>query len=523
VDVTERKRAELALRESEERYRTLAEGAPDMIYLCDRDGTVLYANSLTARQFGLTSESIIGRTQDELFPADVAARHRAAIGHALETRQPTETDMAERLPQSGVWVDTRLVPLRDADGCCRRVLGISRDVTRHREMEDELRASEQAFHSVVDNALSGIALVDARGRILYANPCAEGLAGYPAGSAIGRNVADLVPPSDREAVLTRLKERLRGEGGQSRYEARLLRADGTIVPVDLSASLVMWHGEPCDLLLFDDIRPRKEAEQRLLAYHRELRSLAGAMALAAERERRHIAMALHDAVAQNLVLCKMKLAGLEKDCASCERPIRDTRAILDAVLRQTRSLTFELSPPVLYELGLAAALEWLAEHVHEQHGLATRFVEEQPSRRLPLDEPLRITLFQCARELLMNVVHHAGARLAEIRFTRGTDRVRLVVQDDGKGFDVRNLDHPPRGPQGFGLFRLREEISLLGGSLDMRSKPGSGTTVTIEVPLAELPAALPPSEAPSPNGVPVPGRRRHEHPRSARRRPHPGA
>jgi len=158
--------------------------------------------------------------------------------------------------------------------------------------------------------------------------------------------------------------------------------------------------------------------------------------------------------------------------------------LIAQALQATRSLTFELSPPVLYELGFEPAVEWLTERMQEEHDLNLTFRDDGKPK--PLDHELSVVLFKAVRELLHNVVKHSRARQAEVHISRRGDSIRVRIKDDGVGFEPEQ-GHRRRPDAGFGLFNIRERIQHFGGHVVVRSKPGRGTRVTLVAPLREAP------------------------------------
>jgi signal transduction histidine kinase len=159
----------------------------------------------------------------------------------------------------------------------------------------------------------------------------------------------------------------------------------------------------------------------------------------------------------------------------------EVRQLIDESLQQTRSLVFQLSPPVLYELGLEQAIEWLAEQMQQRHGLHTEFHRDRDPK--PLDEEVSIVLFQAVRELLLNVAKHAQATCAAVTIARENGSVRVTVDDDGIGFHPDDALSLAGGPRGFGLFNIRERLELLGGRLEIASSPERGTSAVVTAPL----------------------------------------
>lgn len=225
-----------------------------------------------------------------------------------------------------------------------------------------------------------------------------------------------------------------------------------------------------------------DLERRVKERTRRLRQLSAELVLVEERERRRIAQELHDGPAQRLVLAKMNL-GRMRNLMSTDGHARidDVSASMDATLKELRTLMVQLSPPALYELGLGPAVEWLAESILGRHDIAYRVDTECAYNEL--DEQTRVFLFQAVRELLINIVKHAGAGRASVAINSGHGEIVIDIRDDGVGIDSQpaHTDNPERG--GFGLFALRDRIEMLGGSLAFA--PGAGTHATLRVPIDE--------------------------------------
>jgi signal transduction histidine kinase len=252
-----------------------------------------------------------------------------------------------------------------------------------------------------------------------------------------------------------------------------------LVPSDHQESL-----ERVYLVMIDETE-RNRTQQQVQRYQERLRALASRMSLAEERERHEIASELHDGVGQNLAFIQMRLAGVRAS-HSWYGEQADLDQIVDLVedtIRQIRSLTFELSPPALYELGFEAAAEWLASHLRREHGLPV--VVEDDGQHKPLNQDVRPILFRALREILINVVKHAQATRATVRMEREGGMVRLTVTDDGVGFNEDASQRSAGAATGYGLFSVRERIEHLGGKVEIRSTPGAGTTVTLAVPICQ--------------------------------------
>jgi two-component system NarL family sensor kinase len=230
---------------------------------------------------------------------------------------------------------------------------------------------------------------------------------------------------------------------------------------------------------------RRSVEQRLVLSQKELRSLTTELALSEERERRKIAQAIHDKIGQVMAIVNIKIQALLAATPDAElaRILSDIQELISEVIKDSRSLTFDLSPPILYELGFKAALEWFVERVEEQFGFIVHL--NCQLRELPLSLEWRVMLFLAARELLINVAKHARAKSAQISVEKKNQAVIVTVRDDGVGMDMTRFKRGAASREGFGLFSIQERMKHMGGRFDISSKPKHGTCVTLLVPLTE--------------------------------------
>lgn len=228
-----------------------------------------------------------------------------------------------------------------------------------------------------------------------------------------------------------------------------------------------------------------QREEESLRYQSQLRSLSSELSLTEERERRRIAQELHDRIGHALAHASLKLRQV-KHATAAEDPgpaLDAVYRLIDQTIQDTQTLTFELSPPILYDLGLEAALDWLAEQTYSQHGIVVDFTDDM--RPKPIDESLRILLFQAVRELMFNIVKHARATRAGIAISLEDDQVRIVIKDNGVGFEASEKDRRIK-KGGFGLFSIRERLMHQGGRLEIASSSATGSRVTLISPMAPV-------------------------------------
>lgn len=220
-------------------------------------------------------------------------------------------------------------------------------------------------------------------------------------------------------------------------------------------------------------------ERRVVERTSEIRALAGELLRAEQRERARLATVLHDGLQQLLVAAKVQL-GIVRRRASPES-LTTAEQLIDQSIEASRTLTVELSPPILRQRGLAAGLEWLGRWMEDKHGLTVRVNVEGGG--LDADQDVRTFLFEAAREALLNVVKHAGTDAAVVSLDRTGDRLRTRVEDRGKGFDPAQRAAEERHLGGTGLLGIRQRAELLGGRLEVTSTPGQGTCVALEIPI----------------------------------------
>lgn len=237
-----------------------------------------------------------------------------------------------------------------------------------------------------------------------------------------------------------------------------------------------------------DITERKKASQKLLKQKEQLQFLASELTLAEERERRSIAIALHDDVLQSMILLNLnlKLGELHshRSTENLTGFLYEATQLTTKLIEKVRSLTFDLSSPVLYELGLEAAIRRLLKtEIKEKHGIATQF--EDDGLHKPLSDDLRTHMYRSVRELLINIIKHANAKQVEVSIEKDKNTLRIIVADDGVGFHVSNDSICYDENSGFGLFSIRERLDQFGGTMDINSKPGHGTRIILSAPLKE--------------------------------------
>lgn len=492
--------AAMRAEESRQRFEDLVEQSPAVFELYDTNGVMVQVNSAFEKLWQLPRGNVIGKFN--VFESQQAAElgllpyfERTFAGE--RTRPPdVEFDASrEEVAEGGArkrWVSNVLYPIRDQAGAVKQAVMIHEDITDRVAAERARSKSEDRLRLALEGTNTGLYEWYPETGEVYLSPTWFSMLGYApdAFPHAYESWAELLHPEDRSQAERTLGDLLRQGTKIFDMEFRLRAEDGTYRWMYSQGAAVEWNaaGQGVRVVgIQSDITEQKQAEERLRAYQERLRALAGELTATEERERRRIATALHDGAAQSLAFARMQLAAVSKvltDPAAVAE-LDEVSTLLKQSLQQVREILLDLSSPALNELGLAAALsEWLAQQVGERHGLQTAFEDASGDPRLT--EDARALLYRNARELLTNAVKHAQARKITLSMDRRAGALRIRVQDDGDGFDPRELAKRPGGEGAFGLFSIRERMADLGGSLEIVSEPGAGTEATLITPLDRL-------------------------------------
>jgi PAS domain S-box-containing protein len=515
-DISARKKVEQALRKSEEQYRMVVDQARDVI-LVAQDGLIKFVNQRAEELSGRGVKAIVGTPIGDWIHVEdrqlVQDNHQKRLqGENL----PDEYNIRYLNRDRSVgWMTLRVRPITWEDRPA--TLSVLTDVTPRVRAEEALKTSEEYYRAMFQASRDAVFITNQGGRIIDYNQAACELTGYtPDELEQTPAYALYADPKERDDLVAKV-----GANGFAKdVEVKVRRKDGTVV-VCLNTAVVMpIGGELRAVSTIRDITERKQVEKELaehrtnlaelvtartaelealnydlqreisergrmehelLLHQRKLGQMGSDLVITEEKERRRIAAGLHDQIGQYLATANMKLKTLKRDLGPThQETLDDILELVDAMIREIRSLTLELSPPILYELGLVQAVEWLTEQIQERHGLKTEFRDD--GRPKPMSDDIRVFLFRAVRELLMNVVKHARASQARVQMWVDDGYIKIEVQDDGIGLDPEVLREGSTMGQGFGLFSIRERLTPLGGFLKIDSQPHQGTRATLMAP-----------------------------------------
>ncbi len=516
LDVEERTQAEKAMQESEQRFNKFMQHLPGLAWIKDLQGRYVYANETAAIVFHTPREGLYGKTDEEIFPEDVAAQFKENDRQALLSE--TGVQVIETLQHPDGVLHHSIVskfPILGAEGKPILIGGMAIDITERKQAEEALCKSEAEARRLLElnqtimlNMGEGLYTINSQGLVSYVNPEAERLLGWTSEELLGHSMHQMAhyqhPDGSPFPVEDCAGFQVLRHGKVLRnYEDTFIKKDGTFFPVSYSSSPIRdQDGQIAGIVIvFQDITERKKAEEKLHRWKAELelhvqertwelqssqnrlRLVTSQLGLTEERARRKLANDLHDYLVQLLVVGGMKLNQLKEEISLPAEAValtEELETVLEQALAYSRTTIAELSPPALHGAGLIMALKWLAERM-EKHGLQVEI--QTDDQHLELSEDRVILLFQMVRELLFNVLKHAEINHATVRVTTWqSHEVCIAVEDRGKGLDADAMQRS-KEPGHLGLFAVCERMEAMGGRVELTSAPGEGTRVVLRLPV----------------------------------------
>lgn len=477
-DITERKLAEEALRESEERYRDLVENSHELICTHDLDGRILSVNRSARRLFGYEWDEFVGgkNIRDVLAP---------------KVRDQFEDYMKQILNEGGtsgtMLVQTRTGEhrlleyynsLRTEGVAAPIVRGIARDITEERRAERAVRESEERYRELFENSKDAFYVHDINGLYTSVNRAAEKLSGFRREEIIGKHFSEFMTPEHARQVERQLQKKL-DTGGETTYEIEMINRKGRAVPVEISSRLIVEDGVPVGVQgCVRDISEKKKAQEAARNYSRRVIE-------AQEAERRRISRELHDQVGQILTAVKMNLHALQQTVTETETlmSIDDNLKVIDEAVDQVRDLSVDLRPLLLDDFGLVVALRWYLERQTRNTGVPAKFVSGSLDEDDRFSSELETACFRIVQEGVTNIVRHARASRISIRLERVLSDLILLITDDGAGFDARVLRAGSAGTLTLGLRGMEERAQAVGGTITIDSAPALGTEICARLPI----------------------------------------
>jgi len=356
-----------------------------------------------------------------------------------------------------------------------------------KQAEEAVRASENRWRTMFDNAAIGIALVDAMGQPVHSNPALQRMLGYTADELRRMSFVEFTHPDDIAKDWALAREVFEGQRDYYQIEKRFIRKDGRVLWGHLTASAIRDRNGGCQfgVGMIEDITERKQAEEQLRATSAQLRALMARLQSAREQEGMRIAREIHDELGSALTSLRWDLEAMDKTLSEVEDrslvpALRDKIGtmvdLIDTTIHVVRRISSELRPPILDDLGLAAAIEWQTQQFQARTGILCQY--DGAGEHFDLDQEQSTVIFRIFQEALTNVLRHAQATRVEVTLEEEEAELVLRIRDNGRGITEGEQD----GLRTLGLLGMRERAHLIGGRVDLTGIKGQGTTVTLRVP-----------------------------------------
>lgn len=495
-DVTERRRSEIALAESERFSRSILESDQDCVALLDENGSIRYLNPAGLKR--LQQSHVSGKgCWVELWREEDRNACLDATKAAFAGQQTSFQAMSTAAESSNAWWDVVFSPLPAGSDGEARVLAVARDITRLKEKEEEERAGieRERLRAVVESLNEGIVIAAPDRRILLMNSAAQRMWGLDTEKQKARRCEDLLEavealgPSGEpmrwdERPLTRA---MKGEAflhteavWRTKLTGRTWIANCSSTPVRSPSGELLRA-----VLTVRDVTEERQAAAEIRAANEVLHELSGQLLRLQDDERRAIARELHDGTVQVLsaVLMNLTMLGESPEIRQREkesRTVSRTQELTEQCVKELRTMSYLLHPPVLDELGLAPALRSWIDGFSERSGIAVDVDMQEDMERLPA--PVETALFRITQEALGNVHRHAESPVARVRLEISAVRIELEITDYGKGIDPAISEEAgSHRRSGVGLLGMRERAAQLGGSLTIESRPGR-TSILVSLP-----------------------------------------
>ncbi len=469
-DISERKKAAEILRESEEKYRLLIEGQTDLIVKMDIEGHFLFVSPSYCEIFGKTEEELLGSTFFSLVHKDdrdltlKTIRNISKPPYACYIEQRASTKHGLRWL---AWSDKAILNEKNE---VIEIIGIGRDITYQKDVEEALRLSEARFRSIVQQLSDIVFILDGDFQIVYDTPSIKGILGYNEGSLVGKSIFDILLPDDKKSILIKINQIKKKKDSTITIEARVQKSNGEYIPSEL-VFINLLHLTAINgiVLTLRDISERKLLDKKVL----------DAVIKTEEQERERFAKNLHDDLGPLLSSIKMYL-GLMKTTDQPEKQeyvITQLNEIVKEAITTTKEVSNDLSPHILINYGLASAIETFIQKIPLT--IKVNFQCSLPSERY--SNTIENSFYRIIKELINNTVKHSEANRIDITLEEKGQNLDLSYTDNGKGFDLENYEKGKK--TGMGISNIISRAKSLNGVHELYTSINSGFSFHITIPI----------------------------------------
>lgn len=464
----------------------IAHAASEAIVVVDQQQRIVALNPAAQRMFLCSSASMLGQPLTCLIPAPARANHEAQV-REFQASGAIERPMRTRQPISGLRANGQVFPAEATisrmelaiDGTLRPFfVALLRDLSQEQALQDEVEALTKRLRTVLDMSPLALWITDGD-HVAFANRAAFELFGARQGEhLVGRSVFTLLRAESHAALRKQMATAAAGTAPPV-VAGTIARLDGASREVEIAAAALPDHGRSVLQMVITDVTQRQQLVREQSRHREELRRLSASVVEAREEERRRIARELHDELGQRLTALKMELSSLDpaKGQRCSEARVITMLEMIDDTVASVRRIAADLRPMMLDDLGLNAAIEWLARDAARRLDLAVsvRLGEDDP----PVSQSAAIALYRMVQEALTNVARHAHATDVRIQMRQQAGELVLTVHDNGVGFPGNLQQNEGR----YGLLGIRERAYMLGGRLEVDNPPAGGGRLTVRLPL----------------------------------------
>jgi PAS domain S-box-containing protein len=467
LNITDRIKAEQAVKDSEEKYRTLVEQASDAIYITDKNGSIHTVNTTSCRMTGYSEEELLQMNVWGFVDTNDILENP----FRFEELEDGKTVVVERKlkVKNGMELELEFTSKMLSDG---RILVFAKDISVRKKVENEI-IKEKNFSETIINSLPGIFYIhDFNGNLLKWNQNLEAITGYTNHEMHIMHPLDFFDASQRALLAKKATDVFNNE--TVKIEASLYSKEKELIPYQIIGTKIIFDNKPCLIAIGIDIAEKKAAEDLLKKSYDDMSRLAAHVTKVRDEERRRIGGEIHDELGQQLTAIKMDVAWIDKKISDESDPIKgNIKNILEIIVRR---LLHELSPGVIDNEGLLEALVVINQQFSSSAGISIEFVTKES--KINLSQEIANCIFRVYQESLTNIMRYASASKVQSTLELIGKEIYVTIEDDGIGFDAI-ADKPTKS---FGILGMRERVLSQHGTFELESKQGSGTKIMFSVP-----------------------------------------
>ncbi len=351
------------------------------------------------------------------------------------------------------------------------------------KLESLVLEQQQKYEYFYDNAPDMYFSIDKNSKVVSVNKNGATYLGYKKSELLGKEIWKVVYKNDLNRVKRQISRIVNNSSNTYELEFRKVKKDGSIIYVHEQIRCSNDNNKNMELrIVCRDITDQKKTHQKLLDYQENLKVMTQELNSIEDNTKQQIAIKLHDNIGQSMALSKITLSNISKDMnySEIEKNVNSAISLLTDAIKNSRDLTYEISPPILHELGLGEAVKWYIKQIRKIFDIKFRLQGIQEADILT--QNTKILLYKSVVELINNIIKHSNASIVIIIFKEFKNTFRIIVKDNGIGFKIYTEQKLSKDKK-FGLFSINERIRYIGGKFKIESDSKKGTKITIKIPI----------------------------------------